>query len=104
MRVSLVFATVLLCACVAQAADLEVPKGVWRELAAFGRDKDCVKPLVIADPEARPLIRRGLTDLQNTPPERDAWEIVYDGGCAYLLGTNPRSVMQTGSASCSRRS
>jgi len=80
-------------------ADATVPSAVYDEIGlpvAEGgevRNGDLV-PLTIAHPLARPLIEKGLVNLHNVPADRDAWEVVEDGGKTYLLGSNPRAVMQ----------
>lgn len=82
-----------------QRVDAAVPCAVYDEIGLpvaecrEVREGDMV-PLTIAHPLARPLIERGLTNLHNVPADRDAWEIVADGGKTYLLGSNPRAVMQ----------
>ena len=81
-------------------ADSAVPAAVYDEIGlpvaegCEARDGDVV-PLTVAHPLARPLVEKGLVNLHNVPADRDAWEIVADGGRIYLLGSNPRAVMQS---------
>ena len=44
-------------------------------------------------PERSDLIRRGLVNLHNVPPGRDAFECLREGGTIYLLGSTPRGVL-----------
>ena len=44
-------------------------------------------------PERSDLIRRGLVNLHNVPPGRDAFECLRERGTIYLLGSTPRGVL-----------
>lgn len=39
------------------------------------------------------LIRRGIVNLHNVPPGKDAFECLYDSDTLYLLGSTPRGVL-----------
>ena len=44
-------------------------------------------------PNRGDLIRRGLVNLHNVPPYRDAFECLRDGDALYLLGSTPRGAL-----------
>lgn len=75
----------------------EVPAGAAFLLAGFQPEKQVSAELVaapVSSPAVRPVIEAGKTGLHNIPSGRDAFHVLPWNGTLYIIGSNPRGVVQ----------